>query len=161
MIPGGYRCRHAVGDTLVMAVDLRTLRAAELPEAWSLLARAFGHTPHPSDVDVELALVDPARAYGAHVHFSGHTIDQALVAGLIEQRPPAATVFRFTHGLVRETLYADLGTVERGRLRRVRAEIVNRHDRGALGVDVDRHVRAWLDPARIGRQHAPGADKRN
>jgi predicted acetyltransferase len=48
-----------------MAVDVRTLSAAELPEAWALLARAFGETPHPDDVDVELALVDPARAYGA------------------------------------------------------------------------------------------------
>jgi predicted acetyltransferase len=49
-----------------MAADVRTLQEPELPQAWALLARAFGHTPHPDDTDVELALVDPARAYGAH-----------------------------------------------------------------------------------------------
>lgn len=48
-----------------MAVGVRTLRERELPEAWALLARAFGHTPRPEDEDVELALVDPARAYTA------------------------------------------------------------------------------------------------
>ena len=50
-----------------MAVDVRTLRGTELPHAWELLERTFGHVPHPDDVDVELALVDPARTYGAEV----------------------------------------------------------------------------------------------
>ena len=50
-----------------MAVDVRPLTGPELPAAWSLLSLAFGQAPHPDDVDVELALVDPARAYGAHV----------------------------------------------------------------------------------------------
>ena len=50
-----------------MHVDVRTLREPELPAAWALLSRAFGEVPHPDDVDVELALVDPARAYGAEV----------------------------------------------------------------------------------------------
>ena len=56
-----------------MAVDLRALTVPELPAAWALLSRAFGQTPHPDDVDVELALVDPARTYGADV-------DERLVA---------------------------------------------------------------------------------
>ena len=67
MVRGGYRCPHLVGDTPVMAVDVRTLREPELPQAWEVLERAFGHTPHPDDLEVELALVDPARAYGAEV----------------------------------------------------------------------------------------------
>ena len=50
-----------------MAVDIRTLTPAELPEAWAVLSRAFGHASHPEDVEVELALLDPARTYGAHV----------------------------------------------------------------------------------------------
>ena len=49
-----------------MVVDVRALSGPELPAAWALLSRAFGQTPHPADVEVELALVDPARAYGAH-----------------------------------------------------------------------------------------------
>jgi predicted acetyltransferase len=48
-----------------MAVDVSTLRDTELAEAWAVLSRSFGHVAHPDDVDVELALVDPARAYGA------------------------------------------------------------------------------------------------
>jgi predicted acetyltransferase len=50
-----------------MAVDVRVLTQPELPAAWSLLMRAFGQPPHPDDVEVELALVDPARAYAAAV----------------------------------------------------------------------------------------------
>lgn len=48
-----------------MAVDVRTLREPELPAAWAVLMRSFGQAPHPDDVAVELALVDPARAYAA------------------------------------------------------------------------------------------------
>ena len=67
MVRGGYRCPDAVGDTPGMAVDVRTLRESELAQAWEVLERSFGHTPHPDDLEVELALVDPARAYGAEV----------------------------------------------------------------------------------------------
>ncbi len=67
MIRGGYRGKVIVVDTPDIAVDVRTLRADELPTAWALLMRAFGSVPHRDDVDVELALVDPARAYGADV----------------------------------------------------------------------------------------------
>jgi len=49
------------------AVDVRTLTQAELPAAFALLSRAFGEPPHADDVDVEVSLVDPARAYGAEV----------------------------------------------------------------------------------------------
>ncbi len=59
-------------------------------------------------------------------------IDQALEAGLIEPRPAAATVFRFSHGLVRETLYADLSTVERGRLHRAVGEAMEQIYAGEL-----------------------------
>ena len=50
-----------------MAVDVRTLHQDDLPAAWAVLSRAFGWPVHAEDVDVELALVDPARAYGAEV----------------------------------------------------------------------------------------------
>lgn len=50
-----------------MAVDVRTLHEPELPDAWAALSRAFNLMPHPDDVAVELAVVDPSRAYGAHV----------------------------------------------------------------------------------------------
>jgi hypothetical protein len=43
-------------------------------------------------------------------------LDQALATGLIVSRPAAGTTFGFAHGLVRETMYAGLGAVERGQL---------------------------------------------
>jgi hypothetical protein len=80
----------------------------------------------------EFRLATVHRATGVEREALLAVIDQALVAGLIEQRPPAATVFRFTHGLVRETLYADLGTVERGRLHRAVGEAMEQIYEGEL-----------------------------
>lgn len=48
-----------------MTTDLRTLRPDELEEALTLLTLVFGQPPAPEDVDVELAVVDPDRFYGA------------------------------------------------------------------------------------------------
>jgi predicted acetyltransferase len=56
-----------VGDARGMTVDVRTLRDVELSAAFALLSRAFGEPAHPEDVEVEVALVDPARAYGAEL----------------------------------------------------------------------------------------------
>ena len=42
------------------------LAPAHLGWALELLSRVFGQPPQPDDVDVELALVDPARFYGAY-----------------------------------------------------------------------------------------------
>jgi hypothetical protein len=80
----------------------------------------------------EFRLATVQRATGVEREALLEVIDQALAAGLIEQRPPAATVFRFAHGLVRETLYADLGTVERGRLHRAVGEAMEQIYEGEL-----------------------------
>lgn len=53
------RRRH----TEPVTTDVRALRPDELPAAWSVFTRAFGHTEHPEDVEVEWGLVDPARFY--------------------------------------------------------------------------------------------------
>jgi hypothetical protein len=63
MVRGGYRCEGRRRGDSRMAVDVRTLPGARAAAAWAVLSRAFGHTPAPDDVDVELALVDPRRAY--------------------------------------------------------------------------------------------------
>jgi len=44
---------------------LRTLAPSDLLPAWHVLGRAFGQGQHDEDTEVELALVDPARFYGA------------------------------------------------------------------------------------------------
>ena len=56
----------ASGMMSPVAADVRVLEPAELPTAWAVLSQAFGTPSHPDDVDVELALVDPARFYAAH-----------------------------------------------------------------------------------------------
>jgi AAA ATPase domain len=43
-------------------------------------------------------------------------LDDALATGLVVHGRPAATTFSFAHGLVRETIYKGLSTVERGHL---------------------------------------------
>ena len=48
-----------------MPADLRTLSPSDLLAAWDVLGRAFGQPQHAEDTDVELALVDPSRFYGA------------------------------------------------------------------------------------------------
>ena len=59
-------------------------------------------------------------------------LDQALVAGLIVPRSPAGTTFAFAHGLVRETLYAGLGTVERRQLHAAVGEAIEQVFEGDL-----------------------------
>ena len=49
-----------------MTVDVRVLSREDLPTAWAVLTRAFGEAVHPEDVEVELALADPARFYAAY-----------------------------------------------------------------------------------------------
>lgn len=48
-----------------MTLTVRTLLQTEVLDAFTVLERAFGGVPHPDDVDLELAVVDPARTYGA------------------------------------------------------------------------------------------------
>jgi predicted acetyltransferase len=62
-----------VGETAGVSPDVRTLEPAQVPGAWEVLERAFGHGPSPEDTDVELALVDASRFYGAF-------LDDELVA---------------------------------------------------------------------------------
>ena len=46
-----------------MPLDVRTLQPGETERAFTMVERTFGSAPHPVDVPVELALVDPARFY--------------------------------------------------------------------------------------------------
>lgn len=48
-----------------MATVVRTLDPAEVAAAFAALERTFGSAPHPQDVPVELAVVQPERFYGA------------------------------------------------------------------------------------------------
>jgi predicted ATPase len=51
-------------------------------------------------------------------------IDEAASAGLVTEVPGSIGRFRFTHNLIRESLYADLGTARRVKLHRLVAEAI-------------------------------------
>ena len=108
---GGEIGMSAVALPLPSGVrDVIARRISSLPEvAQDVLAAA-------TVIGREFRLATVGRASGVEGEELLAVIDQALMAGLIERRPPAATVFRFAHGLVRETIYAELGTAERARL---------------------------------------------
>ena len=46
-----------------MTLDVRTLQPEHAERAFTMLERTFGSAPHPDDVPVEMALVQPARFY--------------------------------------------------------------------------------------------------
>jgi hypothetical protein len=72
------------------------------------------------------------RAAGIGQAELSQALDQARVAGLIFPGPDGATTFSFSHGLVRETIYAGLGTVQRGRLHRMVGEAMEAVYEGEL-----------------------------
>ena len=77
------------GQTGEMSPDVRTLEPAQVPHAWELLERAFGHGPHPEDVEVELALVDPSRFYGG---FLGDELVATAGSFALDMAVPGAVV---------------------------------------------------------------------
>ena len=58
--------RAHCGVTPVVRPVVRALAPTDLERGFRLLEQAFGHSPQDEDVPVELALVDPARFYGAY-----------------------------------------------------------------------------------------------
>jgi AAA ATPase domain len=64
--------------------------------------------------DFRLATLERATGMGRTDLLA--VLDDALEAGLVVHGRPAATSFGFAHGLVRETIYKGLSTVERGHL---------------------------------------------
>ena len=58
-------------QTAAVDAELRTLTPPEVPVAWAALEQAFGTVAHPADHDVEMAVVDAARFYGA---FAGEQV---------------------------------------------------------------------------------------
>ncbi len=77
-------------------------------------------------------------------------LDQAVAAGLIVEVSGAIGRFRFTHNLIRETLYAGLATVRRVRLHRAVAEAIE-----AIYGDAPEHL---AELAHHFAQASPGGD---
>jgi class 3 adenylate cyclase len=59
-------------------------------------------------------------------------VEEAIQARLVEELPEGRARYRFSHALVRETLYGELGTTRRVRLHRRIAEVFESHYAGRL-----------------------------
>lgn len=77
-------------------------------------------------------------------------LDQALAAGLIVPRPAAGTTFGFAHGLVRETIYTGLGTIERGQLHAAVGEAIERVFEGDLDTRLAELAHHFFEAAVVG-----------
>jgi DNA-binding SARP family transcriptional activator len=84
-------------------------------------------------------------------------IDAGLVAGLITE--PAAGRVRFTHALVRDTLYHGLSRLRRARLHARAAAAIERHQPGAVAALAYHFAEAGTEPAKAARYCALAAEQ--
>lgn len=159
----------SAGNPLFAAEVMRTLAsqgelegeidlvATELPPSGvrEAIARRIASLPAPAQdvltaaavIGREFRVATVQRATGIEHQALLEVIDQALVAGLIEPRPPAVTVYRFAHGLVRETIYANLGTADRARLHRAVGEAMEQIYAGELEVRLSELAHHFFEAA--------------
>jgi tetratricopeptide (TPR) repeat protein len=159
--------------------DLTTLRVAIPPGIRAVIARRVDHLDSATAetlriaaaVGPEFGLEVVRRADDATPGTVAAALDEAVAAGLIQPLTGASGRFRFSHDLVRETLYDDLTTARRaslhGRIASVLegsaesqtepplAELAYHFGMAALGAEVDmrapdrdRVVRRAIDYAR-------------
>jgi tetratricopeptide (TPR) repeat protein len=104
--------------------DLTTLRVAIPPGIRAVIARRVDHLdPATAETLRIAAAVGPEfglevlrRAADATPEVVAEELDEAVSAGLIQPLTGASGRFRFSHDLVRETLYDDLTTVRRAHM---------------------------------------------
>ncbi len=80
--------------------------------------------------EFELPVVQGAGSIGEEVLFSA--VEEAIAARLVLEIPGPAARYRFTHALVRETLYDELSGARRVTLHRRVAEVIEELHAGAL-----------------------------
>jgi hypothetical protein len=103
LAPGSLPLPSGVRDAITRRVLALPDDAQRLLAAAAVIGRSF-----PVAILQRAAAISQERLLEA--------LDQVLAARLIVPRPPADMTLGFTHGLVRETIYAGLGAVERGHL---------------------------------------------
>jgi tetratricopeptide (TPR) repeat protein len=104
--------------------DLTTLRVAIPPGIRAVIARRVEHLDSATAETLRIAAaVGPEfgievvrRADDTTPEAVASALDEAVTAGLIQPLTGVSGRFRFSHDLVRETLYDDLTTVRRARL---------------------------------------------
>ncbi|MDP2710924.1 MAG: AAA family ATPase [Solirubrobacteraceae bacterium] len=105
-------------------------RLQPLPEATrSLLLTA-------SVIGREFRLDMLQRVAGCDASTLDAALGEAVASGVVVERPPALGVYGFAQGLIRETLYSDLGPQRRGELHRAVGLALEQRYAG----DIDQHV---------------------
>jgi hypothetical protein len=113
--------------------DVIDLRLARLPEETVSLLRLAAVAGRDFDVDVV------GGATGVDDEKALELIESALAIGVVVEAPDAVGQYRFSHSLVRETLYDGLSALRRARLHRSIAEALGRADGDAHALTVAHH----------------------
>jgi DNA-binding SARP family transcriptional activator/predicted ATPase len=100
--------------------DVIRLRMARLPEATVSLLRLGAVAGRNFDLEVV------AEAAGGDVDDALDRVEAALLVGVVVERPGRLSGYRFSHDLVRDTLYQELSAARRARAHRAVGEALER-----------------------------------
>jgi tetratricopeptide (TPR) repeat protein len=113
----GVRIPDGVRETIRHRLEPLPDRTLQLLCTASVIGREFG-----VDTLQRVSAADPAELDLA--------LGQAVDCGVIAERPSVLGSYAFSHGLIRETLYDDLGPQRRGRLHREVGLVLEEHYAG-------------------------------
>ena len=113
----GVRIPDGVRETIRHRLEPLPDRTLQLLCTASVIGREFG-----IDTLQRVSAADPAELDRA--------LGQAVDCGVIAERPSVLGAYAFSHGLIRETLYDDLGPQRRGRLHREVGLVLEEHYAG-------------------------------
>ena len=118
-------------------------RIARLPATAQTILRQAAVIGGETDADVL------ADVTGAEEHVLLDAIEAGLLTGLVTE--PAAGRIRFSHALVRDTLYNSLSRLRRSRLHARAAEAIERRSPGEVTALAYHFAEAGIDPAKAAR----------
>jgi DNA-binding SARP family transcriptional activator len=141
----------AIGGVPAGVRDVLLRRIARLPATAQTILRQAAVIGTEADVDVLTAVA------AADEHVLLDAVEAGLLAGLITE--PAAGTIRFSHALVRETLYDSLSRLRRSRLHARAAVAIERHHPGDVAALAYHYGEARTEPAIAARYCALAAQQ--
>ncbi|HTJ76458.1 MAG TPA: BTAD domain-containing putative transcriptional regulator [Acidimicrobiales bacterium] len=130
-----------VPDGVRSVVQRRVSRLSEDAGRLLLVASVIGGHYHLSVLEVAAAVDEDALLAG---------LEEALAAGLVSEAPGSSLRQRFTHALVRATLYDSLSSARRARLHRAVGEAIERVFAGRLDDHLPELAHHFVAAAELG-----------